>query len=206
MQSIRQHTCFVFVSSCCTISAQSPAMLRDLWFSSALPCKFQDMTKISVLLDVTLCRILFSSAFALLGSYTEWTGVYWRPSFFWNITLCLQMFSNGLRSSGIISCVDWCLEAPSLFWHVTSCRLVASQHPRKKKSSTTWWRNPWISYGAYQTWFRRMTAYLLLSIRRLFGLEYEASSLLTFLTICQSTWSGIPKYFNFYQNCCDIIK
>jgi hypothetical protein len=170
------------------------------------PCKLQDITKIRVLWDVTLFRMVFSSAFALLGSYIEWTGVYWRPSLFWNITLCRQIFSNGLRSSGMLSCVDGCLEAPSLFWHITSCKLVAAQIPRKTKSSSTRWRKPWISCGAFQTWFRRMTLNLLLSIRRLFGLEYEASTLLTFLTVCQSTWNDIPKYLNFYQNCCEIIK
>jgi len=181
-------------------------MLRDLWFSSALHCKFQDIMKIRVLLDVTLCRMVFSSAFALLSSYTEGTVVYWRPSVFWDITFCWRMFGNGLRSSGMLSCDDWCLEAPSLFWHVTSCRLVATQHPRKTKSSATRQRKLWISYGAYQTWFRRMTVNLLLLTRRLFGLEYEASTLLKFLTVCQSTWSGIPKYMNFHQNCCKTIK
>lgn len=206
MQSNRQHTCFVFGRSFCTISARSPAMLRDLWFYSVLPCKFQDITKIRVLWDVTLCRKLFSCSFALLSSYTEWTGVYWRPSLFGDITLCRQMFSNGLRSSGLLSRVDWCLEVPSLFWHVTGCSLVASRHSRKTKSSTTRRRKPWISYGAYQTWFLRMRLNLLLRLRRMFGLEYEASTSLTFLTTFPSKWSGIPKYLNLHQNCCEIIK
>jgi len=130
----------------------------------------------------------------------------WRPSFFWDITLCRRVFSNGLRSSGILSCDDWCLEWPSLFWHATSCRLVAAQHSRKTKSSATRQRKLWMSYGAYQTWLRRMTVNLLLSTRRLFGLEYEASTIQKFLTICQSTWSGIPTYMNFYQNCCETMK
>jgi len=51
-----------------------------------------------------------------------------------------------------------------------------------------------------------MTVNVLLSIRRLFGLEYEVSTLVTFLAICQSTWSGIQKYFIFHQNCSETIK